>query len=221
MTPSTMPSNYFLAMIRNLREHEHILLFGNLLTITPQDEATVIDYLRQEYNREKTNYPGQAPDYDPAAALWGAKIIYLTAQLIIYRKDKIEHLQHIFPLSPLDPNPTSILSADLCLRFLPHLIEQLKNIDPEDELISILEEILNQFHYSGIGYALTINNLNFESFSLNPCLKQLYTNRIITQQALNLAVHPLCNFWISSSLGIYAKTLWTNFELAPTLHEQY
>lgn len=221
MTPSTMPSNYLFAMIRNLREHEHILLYGNVLTITTPDETAVIDYLMEEYNREKTNYPEQAPDYDSEAALWGAKIIYLAAQLIIYRKDKVEQLEQTFPLSPSNLSPASILSADLCLRFLPFLIDQLKDIDTEDGLIRILEEKLTQFHYSGIGYALALNELNFEPFSLNPCLKQLYTNRIIAQKSLRLAAHPGCNSWINNSLGIYAKVLWPNFETAQTVHEQY
>lgn len=41
--------NYFLQTLKHLRRYEEVMLYANLLEVTNQEEAEVIDYLRNEF----------------------------------------------------------------------------------------------------------------------------------------------------------------------------
>ena len=104
--------------------------------------------------------------------------------------------------------PSQILSADLTLRFLPIVLQQADDIDPEDPLIELIEQVLTLWHYSSIGYLLKEEDLDFESILKNPCLLQLYTNRVIEKKADDLAQKPQLQKHIKASLGDYKELLW-------------
>jgi hypothetical protein len=101
-----------------------------------------------------------------------------------------------------------MVSADLCLRFIPDILVQLKLIDPEDGLIGVLENFLVTWHYSGISYALDIQMLNFEQIIANPSLKQLYIDRVIHHKRMDLAKHADLSEGVKSSLSIFADLFW-------------
>ena len=139
-----MITPYFLKMIRTLRQQEEIMLYGNILQVTDAEAREVVVFLEKEYEAEALNYPYSIPSFDDTAALWAAKTVYIAAQLILYRETKNEALPLILPDFTGDVTPAAILSCDLCLRFLPTMIVQLKAIDSEDELIQVLENLLQQ-----------------------------------------------------------------------------
>ena len=188
--------NHFLNMIRLLRQHEEVMLYGNLLQVTPLDTEVVTTFLEEEYHREALQYPSDAPPFHAAAAIWSAHIVYKAAQLILYRENKPER------------NASAILSADLCLRFIPVMRQHLHVIDPEDPLLELLDELLLQWHYSGISAALDISKLDFAPIVSSPVLMTLYTERIIYYRKTELARHPAFIETIRASLGIYSDSLW-------------
>lgn len=178
--------NHLTKTIQHLRETESILLYDHLLEVHPEDEQASSSYLTTAYKQECLEYPYTAPPFEPIAALWAAKCLYFAAQLLLYRQNKPESLAILFPECPVPLSPSSILSADLSLRFMPDILLQLKLIDPNDPLIAVLEHILAQWHYSGIAYNVDINKLSFEVIKNNLCLQQLYMDRMMLHQKNHL-----------------------------------
>jgi hypothetical protein len=205
--------NYFLQMIQRIRQHEEIMLYGNVLHVSGEEAVLVSDYLQTEFKRESLHYPSTSPEYNPTAALWAAKTVYRSAQLILYRENSNEDLQLLLPDYEQEIDAAAILSADLCLRFVPHMIRTLINIDSEDRLIHVLESKLKQWHFSGITWErLDFTAMDFSSVSNNPSLHQLYCERIINHRNITLARHPVFNEAISAQLGLYHQDLWKDFK---------
>lgn len=199
-------------MIQLLRKHEEIMLYDNVLEITENDSKEVIAFLEDEYKMESFGYPYTCPAFNEQAALWGAKTIYTAAQLMLYREHKEADLSQLLPDLSTNPDSSEMLSADLCMRFLPDILKQLKRIDGEDKLISLLEDKLVCWHFSGVNYLLDIQQINFENSVSNPCLHQLYADRIILNKKMQLAKHPAFESLIAAGLGMYAAELWKEFK---------
>lgn len=212
-----MATNYFLDTLRNLREHEEVLLFGNILNISEDDTADTMEFLRAEYRNESLEYPYEVPPFDSAVALWAAKTVYLAAQLLLYRENKSADLESLLPDFNGELNSSTILSCDLCLRFLPGIIIQLKLIDSEDKLIQVLEQKLTVWHYSGITYPLEIDKLDFQITTSDECLKQLYIDRIIANRKIHLAKHLAYKDGVAASMGIFANEFWNEFKLETSI----
>lgn len=205
--------NYFLQTIEHLRHYEEVLLYGNLLTVPEDHEKEVANYLAREYEQESLHYPFTAPAFDPAAALWAAKTLYIATQLLLYRENKEADLEDLLTAYTATLTPSAILSADLLLRFLPDVINHLKAIDPEDKLVEMLESHLHTWHYSGVGYALQTEMLDFTTIIANTCLLQLYTDRVLEKKERQLAIHPALVKHIQASLGLHAQVYWSDFQL--------
>jgi len=208
-----MQHSFFFHMIQQLRQQEEIVLYENILKKEDGELEKVIDFLEFEYRDESTNYPYTAPSYHPTAALWAANTIYNAAQLILYRDHKETDLNRLFPEFEPVLDASAVLSADLCLRFLPDMIFQLKVIDSQDGLIEILEKIVEKWHYSGMRCDPEIGKLDFQAIASDQCAMQLYVNRIIEYKKLKLSEHPACSKVIKSSLGMYGEQLWKEFKL--------
>ena len=79
-------------------------------------------------------------------------------------------------------------------------------------MITILENILLQWHYSGIGVLLALENLNFEPIFSNPCLEQLYLDRVIEKKDRKRAELPQINEKIRATLGDYTEKYWNELK---------
>jgi hypothetical protein len=204
--------NHFLNMIRQLRQHEEVMLYGNLPQITQSDSEQVRTFLEEEYNREACEYPSGIPPFHAEAAIWSAQLVYKTAQLILYRENKPEDLRALLPIFTAEQNASVILSADLCLRFVPVMRQHLHVIDPEDPLLDLLDELFVHWHYSGISASPDVSKLDFTPIVSSPALLTLYSERIIYYRKTALARHPAFIETIRASLGIHSDSLWKEFK---------
>lgn len=230
-------SHYFSKTIEHLRHYEEIFLFGNLLSISESEKESVIDLLEIEYKIESVEYPQPAPIFDKNAAFWAAKTVYTAAQLMLYRETEVKDLPSLFPSfeskynqnnleSETKLTASQLLSADLTLRFLPAILINAQLIDPEDELIAILEKELIKFHYSAIGYGFrfekkeeiqeTILNSDLELLFSEKTFLQLYADRVLEKKDLNFASIPQIKSQLKSDFGIYANQFWKEFNVADT-----
>lgn len=214
-----MHENYFLQSIQALRQQEEILLYEHALTFSEHDIQEVVDFLALEYARESIEYPHTPPDFDPLAAEWAAKTVYFSTQLLLFRESSVEDIASAVPKFSQPITPAAIVSADLCLRFIPFIIRQLSLIDSQDGLIPILVPLLHTWHYSGITYPLDTTLLNFDTILLNPSLHQLYINRVISATNIKLALHPVCRQWIDANLSIFAEDFWKEFTMETRIHD--
>jgi hypothetical protein len=214
-----MISPYFLKMIQTLREKEEIMLYGNILKISETEAKEVVDFLKTEYQKESLEYAFTLPPYNSEAALWAAKTIYIASQLIMYRENKGEEIEILLPDFIGEQNASSLFSVDLCLRFLPDMITQLRLIDSEDMLIDLLELKLYTWHYSGVTYPLNIEKLSFETVVSDPCLHQAYANRIMKHKKLKLATQESFKNLILANLGDHGQEFWKEFKIEISIHE--
>lgn len=202
-------------MIRQLRQREDVILYGLLPHLMPEDLATATTFLEQEYAREALNFPYTPPPFDAPAALWAAQAIYTAAQLLLARDSMPDELPVLLPDFDGPCQASTILSADLCLRFLPVMITHLRSADVEDPLIPLLEKKLTTWHYSGVNYGLDISTLDFAGYT-DPCVHTLYRDRIIHHQHITLARHPVFEPSVRAALGLHGEVLWKKFN--DTIH---
>lgn len=206
------PSSFFYDSIYHLRTHEELILYDRMLHFPPADELLVTEFLAIEYEAERLNYPFRPPAFNGVAAFWAAKTIYTVCRLILYREDKADDLPGLLPAFSGEITPAAILSADLCLRFLPQVLSETRYIDPDDPLIPVAARHLELWHYSGIGYPLETDRLDFRPVQADGCLQQLYTDRVMKRKDLRRSAIPWLHEKIAAVAGIYAPQLWKEFK---------
>ncbi|WP_291146606.1 hypothetical protein [Flavobacterium sp. UBA7680] len=199
----------FLDTIYHLRTIEQVILYDKLITISETEETEAVLFLETEYEKEILEYPGTAPDFNAEAALWAAKTVYLATQLLLHREHKRDDLNILLPDYAEIQDASAIISADLCLRFLPQIVGEIKRLDPEDLIIEILEKHLIQFHYSAIGSELDIENVSFEIIEANDCLLQLYIDRVVQRKSIKWAQPDFIKKQLEIGFGDYQKLFWS------------
>lgn len=204
---------YFHDMIRHARTTGEVILYKNILEITQTEEEDVILLLAKDYEQECLSHPYTSPTFSSSAAIWAARLFYYASQALLFREHNITELRQL--IKPYDGNITAetIISADLCLRFIPDLLFELELLDNTDPLIPILEEIMQTWHFSAIGYKFDeTEKLDFTNIKESKCLNQLYTNRVIELKVKALSQHPALHSDIEAELSIYKNDLWSQFE---------
>lgn len=194
--------------IEGLRVNEEILITANISKIDKDDEIETVNLLKKEYNREKVNYPFTPPEFDAQAALWSCKVMYYTAQLLVNRANTKNKLDDMVSVYTHTIDTSALLSADLCLRFLPFFTHEFRSIDPNDPILERLNQISEQFHYSVIGQELEFEKLNFEPILQNECLKQLYLDRIVERKAIHYAKLECIEPFLLQNFGDYKTQFW-------------
>ncbi|MEO8238993.1 MAG: hypothetical protein ABI793_01500 [Flavobacterium sp.] len=198
----------FLDTIYHLRTIEQIILTDKLIIISNTEANETVSFLETEYERETLEYPGNAPKFNTEAALWGAKTVYSAAQLLLHREHNINDLNVLLPDFTGKKDASTMLSADLCLRFLPQITEEMKRIDPDDLVIPILEKHLYEFHYSAIGFEIEIEKIDFDTVASNDCLQQLYIDRIVQRKAIKYRESDFVKKQLEIGFGDYKKIFW-------------
>jgi hypothetical protein len=214
--------SYFLKMVRHLRKNEEVMLYENILAIPDEEVTSVAEFLRSEYENEALNHPKPLPEYDPEAAVWAARTLYVSAQLLLYRENKVTDLSTLIP-DNLEVNAGAILSADLTLRFLPDLVKQMEVIDPDDDLLHILRKLLEKWHYSAVSYTKIFNH----SISRLWSPMRVYINCIAIELFKTRSLHWQYILYLGNGLPLtlecLAKTFGKNLSIIilHTLHEQH
>ncbi|MEY8761433.1 hypothetical protein [Chryseobacterium tongliaoense] len=203
----------FLDTLFLLRKEECITVFSEIHTISKDEEDEAAHYFEAEFENERLEFLSDQLICNKEAAVWAAKVLYHSAQLYLIRKDTANNLGELIPQYKRMPDVSSVLSADLSLRFLPQIISVLQSADPEDPLIKILENILLQFHYSGIGHDLDLEKINWEEELKDKTYRKLYLERIVEKKAYKLAEIPLINQWLIAEFGLHKEVFWNELKI--------
>lgn len=139
--------------------------------------------------------------------------MYHSAQLYLIRKDTAKDLEKLIPQYQGEKNVSAILSADLSLRFLPQLLDALQVADSTDPLVKMLENILHQFHYSGIGLDLNLEKINWEEELKDKTYRKLYLERIVEKKAYKLAEISYINQLLIAEFGMYKDIFWRELKI--------
>ncbi len=201
------PAQPFLQTIYGLRTTEEMVLFGKPVEPLSAELKEIVEFLYTEWEAECLEYPGTPPEFDATAALWGATIIYIATHLVLDRVAEPDQLPGMLPTYSAEITAGAVLSADLCLRFLPDLLPEIEAIDADDPLLPILKNHLATWHYSGIGVE-TEEPLDFGLLLWNDCARQLYIDRIIARKDLQRAALPATRATVDAVLGERAPYFW-------------
>lgn len=210
----------FLDTLFLLRKDECITIFSDLKEITKKEEQDAADYFETEFEKERLEFLSDQIDCDRETAVWAAKILYHSVQLYLIRENTAKDLDKLIPKFKGTKSISSVLSADLSLRFLPQTILALQNADPEDTLVKMLENILTQFHYSGIGYDLNLEKINWEEELKDKTYRKLYLERIAEKKAYSLAEIPYINQLLIAEFGMYKDIFWRDLKIINTESEK-
>ncbi|MCJ7934801.1 MAG: hypothetical protein MUW56_14520 [Chryseobacterium sp.] len=203
----------FLDTIFLLRKNECITLFSNVQEISSKEEREAEDYFEAEFEKERLEFLSSQLTCNKQAAVWGAKILYYSAQLYLIRENTEKKLGNLVSRCKGKRDTSSILSADLSLRFLPQIIMALHTMDPEDILVTMLEDILTEFHYSGIGYDLDLKNVNWVEELKDATYRKLYLERIVEKRDYRLAEIPFINKWLIAEFGMHKDAFWRELKI--------
>ncbi|PWN62375.1 hypothetical protein [Chryseobacterium oncorhynchi] len=203
----------FLDTIFLLRKNQCITLFSNLQEISLKEETEAGDYFETEFEKERLEFLSDQLVCDKTTAVWAAKVLYHSAQLYLIRENTAKNIENLIPRFQGTKNVSSILSADLSLRFLPEVIIALNSVDPEDTLITLLEDILTEFHYSGIGYDLDLERVNWEEELKDKTYRKLYLERIVDKKDYKLAEIPFINKLLIAEFGMHKDAFWRELKI--------
>lgn len=205
-------NSYFLEAIQRLRQTEEMILLDKIFDISTVENQKVIEFLAAEYEKEKWTYSSVAPPFEPLAALWGAKTMYFACQYLLNRSQAIKEVQANLVDFEGAMSAGAMLSADLCLRFLPQVATQTRLIDPDDALFFILEKFLYKWHYSAISYSFKTEKVNFdfknEALFQDKCFFRLYLDRIAARKDIVLAQNSFFAPHIKGDFGMYQTEFW-------------
>ena len=174
------------------------------------DRAIIL--LEEYYRADALAMPYTAPGFDPEAALWAAKYIFSTIQLVLLRDIGEEKLNQLLVDYNGQYTSEAVYSADLMLRFLPDIFRFASGLSPEDPLIYKLKAIARHWPFSTIGIAnidVVIGNTILD----HPSLRVAYIDRLILKKDMNRinSKHELK--LVKEALGAYQAQLWPGLNL--------
>ncbi|WP_419868669.1 hypothetical protein [Chryseobacterium sp. CT-SW4] len=205
--------NPFLDTLFQLRQEERITVFSDIQQQSVQEEEEVNDYLETEFEKERLEFLSDKLTYDRISGIWAAKILYHSIQLYLIRNDTDKKLPQLIPEYQGKKEIPSLLSADLSLRFLPQILTALYITDPNDPLAGMLESILQKFHYSGIGYDLDLQHIDWQEELKDAVYRKLYLERIVSKRAYRLAEIPYINQLLIAEFGLYKDIFWRELKI--------
>ncbi|WP_426276274.1 hypothetical protein ACN9MN_15165 [Chryseobacterium sp. S-02] len=208
----------FLDTLFLLRKEECITIFADVKKISPKEEQEVAEYFETEFEKERLEFLSDQIPFDKEAAIWAAKILYHSVQLYLVRENTEKDLVKLIPGFKGKLNLSSKLSADLSLRFLPQIVIALKNVDADDPLIPLLENILKQFHYSGVELNLELEHLNWREELKDTTYRKLYLERIVDNKTYRLAEIPCIHELLTAEFGWYKNVFWKELKINKTDH---
>ncbi|MBL1223477.1 hypothetical protein JET18_21820 [Chryseobacterium sp. L7] len=203
----------FLDTIFLLRKSGSMTVFSNIQEISKKEEMEAGDYFETEFEKERLEFLSTEIHCHKEAAVWAAKVLYHSTQLYLIRENTAKDLDKLIPKLKIAQDTSSVLSADLSLRFLPQIASLLHTADPNDPLVGILEDILTRFHYSGIGYPLHLEKIDWEKELKDKIYRKLYLERIVEKKAYELAEIPYLNQLLIGEFGMYKEEFWRELKI--------
>ena len=170
-----------------------------------QQQAKV--FLRHQEERERLHWPGEAPGFHEAAAMWAATYLYRAAQFFVHRDFEEKQLRKSLRPYPGQLGAAEAYSADLCLRHLPRLHQKAKALAPADILVELLEQTARQFPMSSVGmdaegpWAVGL-------LLSHPSLRLMYTDRIIDHEDQSRLEDTAIQEAVHAALGTYPGVFW-------------
>lgn len=197
---------------RHLLEKGDVTVAGELVDLNDKKDLQDTAWRLKEFHAQDTlRMPGTAPEFYPAAAVWGAKYFYHAIQFTLLRELDADLINEYLPPFPAAINPKAIYSVDLTLRHLPRLFKLAKGLAPDDPLVLRFREAAANWPLSSVGIDIPAET-PIEVLLSHPSLVGAYADRIIAQRDKNRLQNPAVKGVVEAALGNYAPTLWPGWQ---------
>ena len=174
------------------------------------DDAVVL--LEAYYDVDRQHMPYDAPKFHPTAALWAAKYLFNTIQLILIRDAGVDQIDLHLKDYERNPGPEEIYSADLMLRFLPDIFRFASGLSPNDPLVDQLRKTAENWPFSSVGIEKITTTANAKLLG-HPSLRLAYIDRIIQKKDIIRTTGKEETILLKEVLGIHQAKLWPNLNL--------
>ena len=205
--------------ISDLFENGNVTIAGGLHDFDTADRAATAQLLQKQYQRSILEMPFEAPEFDEAAAFWGASFIYRTVQFILLRdldEEKIKtHLQDFVG----EKTPEVIYSVDLTFRYLKDLLGLAKGLSPNDPLVIRLKVMAGQWAFSSVGIS-SLENVEEGIILKNDSLRTAYIDRVIAAKDLKRTNHDTVKELVAAALGNHQEKFWKEFSRSVNISEK-
>lgn len=199
------------SFLQTLFTEGKVTVEGKLSSFDEEDEADSVRLLHQWYEDDKTEMPHAAPSFSPEAALWAAKHLYLSLQLIVIRDAEEDTVQKTLAPFVGTVSADTTYSVDITLRYLPDVLSLAKGLAPADIMVQKLKETALQWPFSSVGIDVEGELLNEDMILNHPSLRIAYIDRIIEKKDNKRTYNSSVKEGIWEALGSYSSLLWSQF----------
>lgn len=197
--------------IQDLVQQGKVTVAAQIVPFSEEDIQRSIACLQLLYNNNAKELTGAIPAFDAGSALWAATYLYRAVQLAMLRSAGDDTVNELLTPFTGPETPETIVSADLCLRYLPDLLSLAKGLAPGDILVQRLQETAAQWPFSSVGLSIPITK-DITILLQHTCLRQAYIDRIIATRDAARSNHRQVNEYLTEALGNHSHTLWPGWQ---------
>lgn len=176
------------------------------------DHAHALQVLEKYYAADTQNMPGNAPEFNAPAALWGSATVYYAMQFLLLRNLTAEQVSETLKPFAHSISPAEVYSADMALRYLPDLINAAKGLAPDDPLVARLNEIAIAWPFSSVGVKLNTAVPLSEVIKGSASLQTEYIDRIVAKRDKYRLADNETKLAVTQALGQYSEQLWPGYK---------
>jgi MoxR-vWA-beta-propeller ternary system domain bpX4 len=174
-----------------------------------EHDEDAADWLMEFERQYRLELPGEPPPVSTSAAVWAASAFHRACQFLVFRDLGADIVARDLQGGPNADDPAVHYSVDLTFRFLPDLHRQARTAAAGDVLVQKLVEWANRWPLSSVGIAGAVP-ASIDGFIEHPCLRQLYTDRIIACRDMSRLADERVRLAVAEVLGLHR-------ELAPEI----
>ena len=155
------------------------------------EDVDVGDKALADFERQyRLDMPGNAPRFCPDATRWAGIKLFQACQFAVFRDIGEETLNETLgePFAEA-MSPSICYSVDIVFRYLPSLLKFADSAAQRDPLLEHLLRWSGDWPLSSVGIP-EIDDIVIDPFAEDPCLFQLYVDRIIATEDTSRLADP-------------------------------
>lgn len=169
------------------------------------ERKRTIQLLATWHEEAVLDLPGALLPFHPAAAWWGAVMLFRAACLVCFREMEVSDIVELLRREPMPDadKPEAHFSADLCLRHWPDLYRMARARSEDDPLVKAMHDFAKEVPLSAPGMHLAVEH----PLLAHPGLRQIYAERALERADTTCLAQPEIASFVRSKLGVYASEL--------------
>ena len=192
---------------QSLRLKGEILLNQELALDSLIERTEALNFLKEQYDLEMLEYPAISSQFQEKPASWAVRLMLYGGHYFLNREAYVADIAAHLPKMEARLSPEDQLSADLMLRFLPQLINEMKQLDTEDELIPLLENELRKSTFTSILYFEDFDVEKIKELSENKEMALLTLERVVAAKKWQWLKGNSLGQLLKEHIGIYSKEI--------------